>query len=259
VSALGTALLVAAGLAGGTTNALAGGATFFTFPAMLTVGLAPVIANASNTVALWPASLVAVWAQGRRTVADVRRLVLPLAGVSVVGSAVGAFLLLHTSDRAFLKLVPFLLLVATALFAGSPLILRRLRARAPTGRVRLDPVKLAMMALVALYGGYFGAGIGILMLTSLSFMGMGDVHRMNAVKTILAAVINGVSIVVFVLYDTIDWRYAPVMAVASIVGGYYGAVIGRRLPKALIRGFVVAVGLGLAAYYFLKQAGVQFG
>ncbi len=109
---------------------------------------------------------------------------------------------------------------------------------------------------VSVYGGYFGAGIGILMLTSLSFMGMGDVHRINAVKTILAAVINGVSIVVFVAADKVVWSYALAMAVASILGGYYGAVVGRRLPRWLIRGFVVVVGLVLAAYYFLVQAGV---
>ena len=116
---------------------------------------------------------------------------------------------------------------------------------------------------MAVYGGYFGAGIGILMLTSLSFMGIGDVHRINAVKTILAAVINGVSIIVFMVdpmiagrAPVIRWDYALAMAVAAILGGYYGAVIGRRLPRWLIRGFVVIVGLVLAAYYFLIQAGV---
>jgi uncharacterized membrane protein YfcA len=254
VSALGTALLVAAGLAGGTTNALAGGATFFTFPAMLTVGLAPVIANASNTVALWPASLVAVWAQGRRTVADVRRLVLPLAGVSVVGSAVGAFLLLHTSDRAFLKLVPFLLLIATVLFAGSPLLLPRLRARA-TGRISLGPAKLAMMAVVALYGGYFGAGIGIMMMAGLSLSGLDDVRVANALKNLLAFAINGVAVVIFVLSGAVAWPSALVMLVGAVTGGALGGRLAGVIPVKALRVGVIAIGSFLTVWYFWRVYG----
>jgi uncharacterized membrane protein YfcA len=241
-------------LAGGTTNALAGGATFFTFPAMLGIGLAPVIANASNTVALWPASLVAVWAQGRRSIADVRRLLLPLAGVSVVGSAVGAFLLLHTSDRAFLKLVPFLLLVATALFAGSPLILRRLRARAPAGRVRLGPGKLAMMTVVALYGGYFGAGIGIMMLAGLALAGFTAIHRTIALRNYYAILINGVAALYFIVFGTIAWDDAIVLTVGQIAGGLVGARVARSLPATTVRWFVVTVGAAMAIGLLVRAA-----
>jgi uncharacterized membrane protein YfcA len=255
LSPLQVAILVAAGLAGGTTNALAGGATFFTFPAMLGIGLAPVIANASNTVALWPASLVAVWAQGRRSIADVRRLLLPLAGVSVVGSAVGAFLLLHTSDRAFLKLVPFLLLVATALFAGSPLILRRLRARAPAGRVRLGPGKLAMMTVVALYGGYFGAGIGIMMMAGLSLAGLDDVRVANAVKNLLAGAINGVAVVIFVASGAVAWPSALVMLVGAVTGGALGGRLAGVIPVKTLRVGVIAIGSFLTVWYFWRAYG----
>src|SRR5262249_13268902 len=108
---------------------------------------------------------------------------------------------------------------------------------------------------VAVYGGYFGAGIGILMLSSLSFMGLGDIHRMNAVKTFLAACINGVAVVEFVAQDKVRWDFAVIMAAFAIAGGYAGARLGRRLPRPLVRWFVIAVGLGLAAYYFAKQAG----
>ena len=252
--------LCVAAFAAGAVNAVAGGGTLLTFPTLLAVTPPPgIIANATSTAALVPGSLAGAWGY-RRELEGSRRWLLLLTAPSLLGGVVGAVLMV-AFPGCFNLVIPWLLLLASLLFLAQPYLTHWFPPHPETGRASLG-VQAAVVVFqffVAVYGGYFGAGIGILMLTSLSFMGMGDVHRMNAVKTILAAVINGVSVVVFVLYNTIDWRYAPVMAVASILGGYYGAVIGRRLPKALVRGFVVAVGLGLAAYYFLQQAGVRFG
>ena len=254
--------LCVAAFAAGAVNAVAGGGTLLTFPTLLFAlrGLgakqAGVVANATSTMALVPGSLAGAWGY-RRELRGSRRWLLLLFPPSLLGGVAGAVLMVAYPDY-FNRVIPWLLLTASLLFLAQPYLTRWFPPHPDTGRASLG-VQTAVVVFqffVAVYGGYFGAGIGILMLTSLSFMGMGDVHRINAVKTILAAVINGVSIVVFVAANVIDWRYAPVMAVASILGGYYGAVIGRRIPRAILRGFVVAVGLVLAAYYFLKQAGV---
>jgi uncharacterized protein len=250
-------LLVAAFLAGAI-NAVAGGGTLLTFPTLLTVTPPPgVIANATSTMALVPGSAASAWGFRREVRASWRWLLL-LFVPSLVGGLTGALLLTRTDPGYFKLVIPWLLLLASLLFMVQPRLAHWLPPHPESGLPSLW-VRVAVVIFqffVAVYGGYFGAGIGILMLSSLGFMGIGDINRINGVKTILAAVINGVSIVVFIVEDKIDWRYAPVMAVASIFGGYYGAVLGRRLPRALVRGFVVVVGLILAAYYFLLQAGV---
>jgi uncharacterized membrane protein YfcA len=250
-------LCVAAFLAGAV-NAVAGGGTMLTFPTLLAVTPPPgVVANATSTVALVPGSLAGAWGF-RRELAGSRRWLLLLFAPSLLGGLVGALLLTRADPGYFKIVVPWLLLSAALLFVAQPHLGRWFPPRPETGRrsVRVQGAVVVFQFFVAVYGGYFGAGIGILMLTSLSFMGIGDINRINAVKAILAAVINGVSVVVFVVDNTIDWRYAPVMAVMSIVGGYCGAVVGRRVPSAILRGFVVVIGLGLAGYYFLQQAGV---
>ena len=248
--------LCVAAFAAGAVNAVAGGGTLLTFPTLLSVRTPDVVANATSTAALVPGSLAGAWGY-RRELRGSRRWLLLLAGPSVLGGLVGAVLMVARPDY-FKLVIPWLLLTASLLFLLQPYLSRWFPPHPETGHASIG-VQIGVVVFqffVSVYGGYFGAGIGILMLTSLSFMGIGDIHRTNGVKTILAAVINGVSIIVFVVCNTIDWRYAPVMAVASILGGYYGALIGRRLPRALIRGFVVAVGLSLAGFYFLKQAGV---
>jgi uncharacterized membrane protein YfcA len=254
--------LCAAAVAAGAVNSVAGGGTLLTFPTLLfalrSLGTseASVVANATSTVALVPGSLAGAWGY-RRELSGSRRWLILLLGPSLLGGLVGALLLTRTNPDYFKLVVPWLLLIASLLFLVQPYMARWFPPHAETGRasVLVQTLVCVFQFFVSVYGGYFGAGIGILMLTSLSFMGMGDVHRINAGKTILAAVINGVSIVVFVAADKVEWSYALVMAVASVVGGYYGAVVGRRLPRWLIRAFVISVGLGLAAYYFLEQAG----
>ena len=244
------ALLVLAGLAGGTTNALAGGATFFTFPAMLAIGLPPVVANASNCVALWPASLVAAFTQSRQIMGE-RRLLRPLMLVSVLGGVAGALLLLNTSDQAFLRLVPFLLLAATLLFGLSPRLLPLLRARAK-GQVRFGPGKLALVLLCAVYGGYFGAGIGIMMIAGLSLSGIDDVRVANALKNLLSGVINGVAVVIFVVSGVVAWKASLIMLVGAVLGGALGGRLAGVIPVRLLRLMVVTIGSFLTVWYFWR-------
>ena len=251
---LGQALLLAlAGAAGGVTNALAGGATFFTFPAMIAVGLPPVVANASNAVALWPASVVAACAQARE-IASLRRLLPPLLAAAFGGSAVGAALLLTTSDRTFLALVPFLLLAATLLFALSPRLLPYVRARRPA-QVAFGPRRLSLMGLCAIYGGYFGAGMGIMMMAGLSLSGVDDVRAANALKNLLAGVINGVAVVIFVAAGVVAWPETLVMLAGAVLGGALGGKLAGVIPAGALRIGVIAVGSFLTAWYFWRAWG----
>jgi uncharacterized protein len=247
--------LCAAAVAAGAVNAVAGGGTLLTFPTLLAVA-PPIVANATSTTALVPGSLAGAWGF-RRELRGSGRWLLLLSVPSFLGGLAGALLLILTPSDYFKLVVPWLLLTASLLFLAQPYLARWFPVHAESGLPSLS-VQVAVVVFqffVSVYGGYFGAGIGILMLTSLSFMGVGNIHQINAVKGILAVIINGVSIVVFVVDDKIIWPYAAAMAAASVVGGYYGAVVGRRLPKGLVRGFVISVGFTLSAYYFLEQAG----
>lgn len=248
-----TLLLMIAGFAGGTVNAIAGGATFFTFPAMLAVGIPPVAANASNTTALVPASLVAAYAQ-RRDLLDLRGRVLALVALGVVGGVTGAVLLLVTSDRTFMRLVPFLLIAATLLFAFSPRLLVWIRAHhEPTaGKLRLTVGTVLLLAVCVIYGGYFGAGLGIMLLAGLSLAGLEDLRVANALKNGLSALVNGVSVAVFVLQGVVVWPAALAMMVGAALGGFAGAKIARRLPQRLFRAIVIGVGTLLSVWYLVR-------
>lgn len=249
---LDIAILVIAGFAGGTVNAIAGGATFFTFPAMLATGIPPVVANASNALSLFPGSVAASWTL-RRELASVRGALPRLAVLGIVGSVAGAILLLVTSDQAFLTLVPFLLLGATLLFWLSPRILRVIRARrTDEASFKLGYGGLAILGFCAVYGGYFGAGIGIIMLAGLALCGLDDIRIANALKNAMAALINFTAVVVFVIQDLIAWPAALVMMAGAIAGGAFGARISGRLPVPVFRAVVITVGSGLSAWYFYR-------
>jgi uncharacterized membrane protein YfcA len=262
---LGTlALLCLSALAAGVMNALAGGGTLLTFPALLLAlppgEAGPVIANATSTVALVPGSLAGAWGF-RREVASVRHWIALLLLPSLIGGVIGSLLVTRLHPRYFAMLVPWLILTATLLFLLQPTITRVFGI----GRPHAEPRASARVAVVvfqlfvAIYGGYFGAGIGILMLSSLSLMGLGNIHRMNAAKTIMAACMNGVSVAVFVADGVVEWKYAALMAVSAIVGGYLGAAYGRRLPRGVVRWLVIAIGFGLAAKYFYEQYASSHG
>jgi uncharacterized membrane protein YfcA len=182
---------------------------------------------------------------------------------SIVGGSLGALLALRAGDRLFARLVPWLVLTATALFAAQEPIARALRARVTAVAAPPSPARLASFALfqlaVALYGGFFGAGIGILMLATLGLWGAGDLHQINGLKNLLAACINGVSVGVFAWQGGIVWSLVPGMAAASVVGAYLAASFGKRLPKPVLRLFIITVGFVQTFYYLFRQAGILPG
>jgi uncharacterized membrane protein YfcA len=242
------AVFVAAFVAG-MINSVAGGGTLVSFPALIWVGLDPVVANITSTIGIWPASLGAMFGYRRelsRSLEWVRVLFLP----SFAGGILGAVLLLRTPSRTFAAIVPFLILFATVLFAAGDPIARRLYASprsAPNGRVsRWLAITIGFQFLVAVYGGYFGAGIGILMLAALALAGLHDIHQMNALKNTLAVFINGVAAVYFALSGRVVWLDALVMAVGAVAGGYGGAGLARRLGQVFVRRAVVGIGLAMA-------------
>jgi uncharacterized membrane protein YfcA len=248
-------ILCAASLAAGAVNSIAGGGTLLTFPA-LTLVLGPsstalVVANATSTVALFPGSLAAIWGY-RRELSGMRPWIAPLMIPSLLGDAIGTGLVAQRDPKEFALMVPWLILTATTLFMLQPTISRWTGIGKP--QTAASPgAKLGIILfqfLIAVYGGYFGAGIGILMLSSLAIMGMSDIHRMNGVKTALASAINGVSVAMFVWFDKVNWNLAIPMVISSIIGGYVGASVARRLDKNVVRYLVVAIGLVLSTYYF---------
>jgi uncharacterized membrane protein YfcA len=249
MSALTLVPLFLAAALGGALNSVAGGGSFIAFPSLLFAGVPAVMANATNTVALWPAGLASVFAYRKDVPGPARRLAV-LSVTSLVGGIAGAELLLRTSDTTFVHILPWLLLVATLLFTMG----KRLTAKLGVGSA--SPGTLVVVAIVqtviAVYGGYFGGGMGILMLATMSLAGMTDIHAMNALKTILSSVINGVAVVLFVLAGAVAWRPGSVMVVGGITGGYFGAVLAKRVSPARVRTFVGVVAWTMTIYFFVR-------
>jgi uncharacterized protein len=251
--------LCLAALAAGAVNSLAGGGTLLTFPALIAAlavlggDEAKVVANATSTVALVPGALAGAWGY-RSQMRDAWHWFVLLAGPSLVGGVIGSLLVTRMDPRYFGALVPWLLLLAAVVFLLDTL-LGRFRSRIHVAE-RHSPRALAGIVTfqfaVAVYGGYFGAGIGILMLSALAVMGIGDMHRMNALKTVLNACINGVSVIVFVNDDKVVWRFALPMAVAAVIGGYVGARLALRVKPLVVRWLVIGIAFGLAVYYFFR-------
>ncbi len=248
------AILFVASVLGGTLNAVAGGGTFFTVPALILTGVLPITANATSTVALWPGSLASTGAYRRELVQQKRGVLYLLIGTSLIGGILGAILLVNTSQATFLLLLPYLLLIATLLFALSPYITARLRVssieKAKLSWPTIIGVSCAQL-IIAFYGGYFGGGIGILMLATLAVMGMENIHMMNAVKTLLTVCINGVAIVIFIMRGIIDWPIALLMIVGTVIGGFGAAYYARKIDQKWVRLFVIFVGISMTIYFFV--------
>ena len=250
----GSLLFIAAVLAG-MINSVAGGGTLVTFPSLVWAGLSPVIANATNTLALVPGAISSAYGY-RREMNGVPRRFLVLLAPSVAGALIGAFLLKRTPPATFAALVPFLILFATILFIVQEPVQRWLK----TSDASQHPATTAWLAgasfyqfLVAVYGGYFGAGIGILMLAVLGVMGMKDIHQMNGLKNVFGSTINGIAAVYFIFAGLIDWPAALLMAVGAIIGGYGAAGIARRMNQKTVRRIVIAIGLGMTISLFFKS------
>lgn len=237
---------------GGALNAVAGGGSFIAFPALLFTGVPPISSNATNTFALWVGTTASGGAyRGRLSLS--RRVMIPLVTTSIVGGLLGAFLLLRTPAHTFMRVLPWLMLGATLLFAlGKKLTGRRASGLAQDASTAALMVASVFELIVAIYGGYFGGGVGIMNLAMLAALGMTDVHAMNALKVVLGGVINGVAVITFLVKGAIYWPQAIVMTVGAIVGGYFAAHYAQKLPQSWIRAFVLLVGTGMTVYFFVK-------
>lgn len=235
-------------------NSVAGGGTLVSFPTLIWLGLSPVTANATSTVAIWPGTLGGIFGF-RRELRSVRPVLLALAAPSVIGGIAGALLLRWTRPDVFAELVPYLILFATVLFALQEPIQRKLKTAGAhhhdSGRW-LAGVMLFQLG-VAIYGGYFGAGIGILMLAALGVIGLTDIHEMNGLKNLLGMCINGVAAVYFIFANMVYWPDVLVMVIGAIAGGYGGAGLARKIGRTAVRRIVILVGLGMAVSLFVRR------
>lgn len=252
-------LVFLAAFIAGMMNSVAGGGTLITFPTLVWMGIDPIRANVTCTVALWPGSLGAM-VGFRRELGDSRKWMLLLGAPSVVGGLIGARLLLLTPSPLFASIVPYLILFATLLFAvGEPLI-RRLRAGNHPESVRSGSRArgwwigaIVFQFFVAIYGGYFGAGMGFLMLAALGLMGLTDIHQMNGLKSFLVVCINVVAAGYFILSGRVEWAYALVMVIGAIAGGYGGAGLARKLGRSFVRIAVIGIGVLMALSLLLRR------
>jgi uncharacterized protein len=257
VSVAGFLLTFLAAAIGGAINAMAGGGTLVTFPAIVWLGVPPISANATSTVALWPGSFGSIWAY-RGELADAREWLRWFTVPSLVGGGVGALLLLSTSASRFDRIVPFLVLGATLLFLLQQRVTRRPAAaadRRDSPRVLPRPSWWFVAAQfgVAVYGGYFGAGIGILMLATLGAMGLTNIHRMNGLKNWGGLCINAVAAVTFAASGIVNWPVAVTMAAGGLAGGYGGARLALRVGQKWVRRAVVAIGFSAFVWLMLLR------
>ena len=256
MTAIDLALILLGGFAAGGANAIAGGGTFFSFPALLAVGVPPVVANASNSVALWPGSLAGAWAY-RAELTRFSGSLWPMVLASLVGGVAGGLLLLAAGDARFSALIPWLLAFATLLFAFSPQLssaMQAFRARGQAAGATAAPHNNTLVQLlVSVYGGFFGAGMGILMMASLAISGHKDVQEINALKNLLSSVVYSVTVVTFIIANAVSWPHTLIMLTAASLGGYGGARVARSLQGPWLRRVVIAVGAVLSVYYFYQQ------
>ncbi|MBN8473196.1 sulfite exporter TauE/SafE family protein [Sulfuritalea sp.] len=247
---LNVILLLAAAFGAGALNAVAGGGSFLTLPALVFTGMPPVAANATGTVALFPGYVSG--ALGFRE--DMEALpglsLRNLTILSLVGGALGAALLLVTDDRTFSKVVPWLLLVATLLFAVSPLLLRRLKG-SQSGRASVAKSAAGMLA-VSIYGGYFNGGLGILLLALFGLLGQTNLNAMNGMKNVVSALLTAIAVAVYAWGGVVAWPQALVMMIAATAGGYFGARIARRISAPVLRTGIVTTGLIMTTLFLLR-------
>lgn len=243
-----TLLMLAAGFLGGMLNAVAGGGTFITFPAMVASGVPVVSANASSTVAALPGYLSAALGFRRDIARIERRLVLRLTLWTLVGGSIGSGLLLVSSNRAFSVLVPFLLLAATSVFVWGA----QVREWAGRHRNMVVPFGAGSMVPVAIYGGYFNGGLGIVLLALFALWGMTDLNQMNGLKCWLSFALSLISFAIFAAGGQVAWGPTAIMAAGTILGGYLGAPVARRLPIPVLRALIAAVGFGMTALFFWR-------
>lgn len=254
VSPLKLLLVAVAAMGGGIINSIAGGGTLLTFPALVALGVPPIVANATSTVALWPGSLTSFWGY-RKTIGGIRAWWLHWAVPSLLGGVIGALLLIYTPEKQFATLVPWLIWGATALFLLQRPIMKWIVGHGGTN-AEVERTKPPMRFLVyqfgvAVYGGYFGAGAGILMLAAFEMMGLRNIHTMNGLKNWCGLNINAIAVAVFVVSGIIIWPIALTMAVGAMAGGAIGSRMAQRVGQQWVRRAVVVIGVvsGLAMFF----------
>lgn len=250
---LGLAGLFLAAMAAGAINAIAGGGSLISFPALVAYGLPAKIANTTNNPALWPGSVAGMfgfWDEVKRA----RRLVAFLAIPSLLGGLFGAFLLAETPASVFQAITPFLILFATLLFAARDWFTRLLRRGGETDHITAagGATGVLLQLIIATYGGYFGAGQSIMMMAAFSIMGVRDIHEINGIKTASAIIVNGVALIYFALQGLIVWNLALWMGVGAILGGYAAARLSKRVDQKILRWTVIAIGLIVSVVLFIR-------
>ncbi len=246
-------IFIAAMLAGAL-NSVAGGGSFISYPALIFGGVPPINANTTSTIALWPGTVASVSAY-RNEIAAERAGLVPLLIASLLGGTIGAIILLQTPQNTFARLLPFLLLLATLLFAFSKRISASVRGKMANTALPQSTLRILVICfqfIIGVYGGFFGGGIGIMMLAAFGLMGMDNIHRMNGIKTLMATVINGIAVLLFVLTGVIYWPQAVVMVGGAIIGGYTGATYAQRINPVRVRQFVIVVGLLMTIIFFVR-------
>ncbi|MDP9024579.1 MAG: sulfite exporter TauE/SafE family protein [Candidatus Eremiobacteraeota bacterium] len=243
-------LLVTIGAAflAGAINSVAGGGSFMSFPALILAGVPPISANATNNAAMW----VGTFGGARGYWNDVRshrQLLVSVLAVSSAGALIGALLLLATPVQTFARVIPWLILFATVVFAISPRLVRSDTAGDP----QHQGWQLIVQFFIAVYGGYFGAGMGILMLAVLTFSGLPSFNATNGMKNVLAVAINGIALIPFLFARIIDWHFAIPMAVAALTGGYFGAKFFRRVPARVARAIIILIGTTMTIVFFTRR------
>lgn len=248
-------VLVITGIIAGISNAVAGGGTFFTFPALLASGLPPVVANASNSLAVWPGHVLALVGY-RRELAGYSRAIRGSIVVALIGGAAGAALLAAVGNDSFSKLIPPLILLATLLFAFGGKINDWLRMRSLSAEFSQPKAVTRLFELLfAVYGGFFGAGLGVMLMAGLQMLGVKDPHANNALKNLLASVVNTVSVVVLIATGLIAWPHTALAFAGAVFGGLIGGHVARRIPAHALRRIIIGFGVFLTAYYFHKYYG----
>jgi uncharacterized membrane protein YfcA len=252
-SLVGLVILFLAGIAAGAINSVAGGGTLISFPSLVAFGESEIVSNATNTMAMWPGALSSALGYRKDTPID-RNLLTLLLVPSLIGGLLGAVILVDTPEQTFDRLVPFLVLFATVLFAARNTIARRFTKTHQVGDVTLVGRLWGFFfqLFVATYGGYFGAGIGILMLGSFSLMGLRDINEMNAIKTSLGTLINGTAFIFFAIKGLVAWPLALLMSVGTIIGGYGGARFATRVDPRIIHFSIIVIGLIVSVWLFIK-------
>ena len=232
----------------GALNSVAGGGSFLTLPTLLYAGITPVVANATSTMAMLPGSVASAVAYRR----ELRRLgqwVVPLTIVSLAGGFFGGILLVRTSDTSFMRLLPWLMLLAAVTFTFG----NRVRRTLSLDHLRGNLLLVALVQfIIAIYGGYFGGGMGIMMLASFAVGGMLDIHEMNGLKTYLGVAVNALALAAFIIKGVVAWGPGLIMVVGAVLGGFFGAALARRIDPRWVRTFVIIIGWMMTGYFFVR-------